>query len=128
MGYAMGHLKQEATTVHAPILSPHSTPPASTPINTPHEEYANRLAERKNEAAQHAQRERALSNARLAVFALGLLMAWLAWHEGLFSGWFLLLPILAFVVLASRHDRVIRAAQTGRARNRFLRKRFAPSG
>ena len=67
-----------------------------------------RLSARQEEAEQVADQERRLSNARLAVFALGLVTAWLAFHNGLFSGWFLLLPLAAFVVLAHRHDRAIR--------------------
>jgi hypothetical protein len=77
-------------------------------VDAPREEYTKRLDARQEGVEQYARQEHHLSNARLAVFALGLLTAWLAFHDRLFSGWFLLLPIVAFVVLAHRHDRAIR--------------------
>lgn len=76
-------------------------------MNVPREEYAQRLAARENEAALLAKQDRAFGNGRLAVFALGLVIAWLAFHDHLFSPGLLLLPLLGFFALASRHDRVI---------------------
>ena len=106
--------RQEATTVQAPVhpQNTRSSNAASLENNdvaadTPRQVYAQRLLDRRQEAEGHARREHALSNARLALFALGIVMAWLAWHEGLFSGWLLVAPLVAFLVLASRHDRVI---------------------
>ncbi len=75
--------------------------------DTPRSEYTRRLDARKQTAEGFARTEHALSNARLAVFALALVMAWLAWHDRLFSGWLLVVPLTAFLVLASRHDRAI---------------------
>lgn len=53
-----------------------------------------------------------LSNWRLAVFALGLLMAWLAFHDHLFTAWLLFLPLTGFLFLATRHDKIIRNRQS----------------
>ena len=76
-------------------------------MDAPREEYARRLAARENEATLLAKRDRAFGNGRLAVFALGLVMAWLAFHDNLFSPGLLVLPLVGFLALAVRHDRAI---------------------
>ncbi len=96
------------TTVQAPNISQDSRLPLQTAAaDTPRSEYAQRLQACKQTAEEYARTEHALSNARLVLFALALVMAWLAWHDGLFSGWLLVLPLAAFLGLASRHDRAI---------------------
>jgi hypothetical protein len=49
-----------------------------------------------------------LGNARLALAVLSSLLAWLAFGSGLLSGWWLLLPLLALIILFAFHGRVLR--------------------
>ena len=49
-----------------------------------------------------------LSHARLATFALGVLVALLVWNDVL-SQWWLFAPVAAFVWLLRRHAQVLRA-------------------
>ena len=49
-----------------------------------------------------------MAAARLAAFAAGAALLLLAWNGGL-SGWWVLVPLCAFLVLVQRHDRIIRA-------------------
>jgi hypothetical protein len=73
--------------------------------------YASRLARERTEATRLAARQGRVSNARLAVFAAGLVVAWLTlgvrtWHPA-----WLAPPVLAFAALVIVHDRVIRARE-----------------
>ena len=76
-------------------------------LGAPHDVYAQRLAERRGEAERLARLDRVFGNRRLVVFALGLLIAWFAFGSHLVSAWLLLIPLVGFFALASRHDRVI---------------------
>jgi len=69
--------------------------------------YRTRLAERRRRHDRLSAIDRQFSFARLAVFALGLLLGVLAWRE-LLSAWLILIPIAAFIVLVRRHESVIR--------------------
>jgi hypothetical protein len=72
---------------------------------------AERLAARRAEAAARARVDRALSNARLAVFAAGVIVAFLIFGSRLLAPVWLALPVLAFLALAVAHDRAIRARE-----------------
>jgi len=80
-------------------------------MSSPRDEYAQRYAHRGGDAERLAVLERRLSVARLAVFALALFAAWLAFDKALFSPWWLLLPVAVFVALLLAHDRVIHRRQ-----------------
>ena len=58
-----------------------------------------------------AQREGWLSSLRLAVFAIGLGVAWLTLGVHTLRGGWLLLPVAGFAALVVLHDRVIRARE-----------------
>ena len=73
----------------------------------PGETYRIRLAERRRSHQRLNEIDRQFSYARLAVFALGLLILILVWRLGLPS-WLFLLPVAAFIVLVRRHEQVIR--------------------
>ena len=70
-----------------------------------------RLAARRGEAAVLAGRQRRLSNARLAVFAAGLAVAWLGFGAKVVAAGWLALPVAVFAALVVWHDRVIRARE-----------------
>ena len=57
-----------------------------------------------------------ISNWRLAVIGTAIVLAWLAASRSAALGWFLLIPLAAFVALAVLHERVFRKQQfTARA-------------
>ena len=64
---------------------------------------------RARSADAHARRDRALSNARLAVFGLGVALAFAAWGWHAVPASWVALPVAAFLGLLLAHDRVIRA-------------------
>ncbi len=73
----------------------------------PGDAYRDRLAARRQSHERLNQVDRQFSYARLAVFALAVLVLVLAWRQFL-SVWLVLLPVAAFIVLVRRHEQVIR--------------------
>jgi hypothetical protein len=66
--------------------------------------------------ADLGRRERWVGNARVGLFLVGLLIAWLAFGAKFISGWWLLAPPVPFVVLLFVHERVTRRwRRAGRA-------------
>lgn len=78
-------------------------------VPSPAVTYSQSLQARTAEATRLTALERRLSNARMAAFLVTAATAWLGIDSGWFSGWWALLPLAAFLVLISKHDRVIRA-------------------
>src|SRR5687768_5946437 len=74
----------------------------------PGDEYRARLADRRVSFAALSGQDARFSQARLATFAAGLVLA-LAWWQGWAQGLWLVLPAAVFAVLIQRHDRVLRA-------------------
>ncbi len=70
--------------------------------------YQNRKAERQAAFEQLARQDVLVSNARLATFALGIVMAWLAFGKQTITAWWLIVPLAAFVVLIFQHDRILK--------------------
>ena len=108
---------------------------AARPLVSPHAEYQARLAARRAEEERLGRAERRLSNARLAVFAAGLGVAWLVFGRAALAGAWLAAPIAGFLALVVAHDRVItrrrRAARAAAFYERGLARlehRFAGSG
>ncbi len=87
---------------------------------TPRLEYKNRLVAREKTARLLDKREDRIANLRLAVFALGVAVAWAIWWQGFLHWLWIAFPIACFVALAIWHDRVLRA----RARARLSVKHF----
>jgi MutS domain V len=75
----------------------------------PREQYAQRLAARRDDVARRARVDGTLANLRLAVFAAGALAAWLAFAVGSVSAAWVGLAAALFAVLVVVHDRAIRA-------------------
>ncbi|MFI5316377.1 MAG: DNA mismatch repair protein MutS [Myxococcota bacterium] len=71
--------------------------------------YASRLEERRAQAALEARRSRRLSNARLALFALGAALGWPVFVSGALHPLWLAPVAAAFAALVLRHDRARRA-------------------
>lgn len=85
---------------------------ADARAESPQAVYATRLAARRREAELHASRQGRLSNARLAVFAIGLGVAWFSLGVRTLSPAWLLAVAVAFVILVVLHDRVIRRRES----------------
>jgi hypothetical protein len=81
---------------------------------TPHQEYAERRAERQRRAALLERRERGIAYARVAVFLAALVVAGLAFGAHALSGWWLALPVVAFSALLALHEKVTRALHRAR--------------
>ncbi len=71
-------------------------------------EYEQRLAARRTDANAARRRATRISQARLAVFALGVVVAGIALGAKRIDPRWLLAPALAFVALVALHDRVLR--------------------
>ena len=74
----------------------------------PSDEYRLRLEARRATEASLARTDARFSTARLIIFGIALLLAFLAWHSRV-SAWWLLAAAAVFLVLVRQHDRVIRA-------------------
>jgi hypothetical protein len=93
------------------------------------------LEQRRAVAARYARLDYAIGNWRLGVFGSGVLIGWLAFKEGLFSPWCLVVPLLVFLILVVQHERVIqtqrraaRAADFYRNGLKRLEDRWAGTG
>jgi hypothetical protein len=82
------------------------TPKPGTP--DPRREYTERLERRRAEAARHDRRHRAFGNLRLLLAVAAVALAVAAYMSQGLSFWWLLAPVGAFVVLAVRHEAVLR--------------------
>jgi len=83
----------------------------------PTEEYQARLKTR-NEAVERCRRlDRLVANLRLTAAIVFFAVAWLAWGMGAVSGWWMLVPLAAYVALVIYHERVYRM---GRRANRSV--------
>jgi hypothetical protein len=76
---------------------------------TPADEYSSRCQGRRQTHASLLERDARLAYARLGVFGIGLVVAWLVFLRGLWPVWTLVVPVGTFVGLVRHHDRVIRA-------------------
>ena len=86
--------------------------PASTGPRAPiRAGYESLLASRRADAIAARRSAARISNARLAVFALGVVLAGIAFGAGRLDPRWLLAPGLGFIVLVVLHDRVLRRAE-----------------
>jgi len=76
-----------------------------------HVEYARRLDARRKTAAIRSRHAAIAANLRLLVFAVGLVVAWLAFGSKILAASWLAVPILVFVALLFAHDRLLAERQ-----------------
>ncbi|MBW2384029.1 MAG: DNA mismatch repair protein MutS [Deltaproteobacteria bacterium] len=74
----------------------------------PHAEYSDAIRSGRDELQDWHARERWLSHARLAVFAAGLVLGWLAFGSRTLAAVWVGPPVLVFAALLIVHDRAIR--------------------
>jgi hypothetical protein len=82
---------------------------STDPSLDPAPEYTRRLADRQRRAAELGAAERRIGNWRLVVFALGLVIAWMAFGMDVLAPAWVALPVAAFVALVFAHTRIIPA-------------------
>ena len=75
--------------------------------HAPADEYRARLSARRATHARLSRIDERLSGARLAVFAIGVLLIVVAWR-GWVAPWWIVLPLVTFVLLVVRHDGIVR--------------------
>ncbi|MGK2855577.1 MAG: MutS-related protein, partial [Thermoanaerobaculia bacterium] len=75
-------------------------------MRDPLSEYESRLAERTAEGDRLRAQDRAVSNMRLAVFAVFVATAWIAWINRSAAGWVPFTPLAVFVVLVVIHQKL----------------------
>jgi LPXTG-motif cell wall-anchored protein len=77
-----------------------------SPGNDPHSEYTLRREARLNDVQQYAKFFFRIAQARLATAITFVLVAWMGWWRGLFSGSWLLVPVMGFLILVIIHARL----------------------
>ncbi|MFY9690314.1 MAG: hypothetical protein WA369_06450 [Candidatus Acidiferrales bacterium] len=90
----------------------------------PREEYARRLEIHVATVARRERQHIRLGNAKLAVAVAAIVVLWLYFVEHI-SGYWLLLPVAVFAILAMIHERVIRARTHANTAANFYRQGFA---
>jgi hypothetical protein len=73
------------------------------------EEYRWRLKDRERRVARREQIHIRLGNARLLLALLATGMAWESFRSHAFSPWWMVAPLILFVVIAAYHSRILRA-------------------
>ena len=81
---------------------------ASPPLATPQSVYAKLRKDRQTEADRHRLKAAWISRGRLAIFAVGFVMAWFTWGTPVLSPWWMTVPVATFVGLVIVHDGVLR--------------------
>ncbi|HEY6939636.1 MAG TPA: mismatch repair protein [Terriglobales bacterium] len=76
---------------------------------SPADEYVRRLQERELSAAQLERLHVRIGYVRLLLGIAIAVMAWWAFARHAFSGWWLVVPIVAFAVVAARHAKILQA-------------------
>ena len=77
----------------------------------PRREYTERLEARRAVSARYENAHVAIGNWRVVIALSAVILAVLAWGYDKLSGWYLLAPLAASIVLAVIHDRVLRRKQ-----------------
>ncbi len=72
----------------------------------PQEEYSRRLDQRRQVVQRDTRMHRGIADARLGVFTVGLILAWVALWTGKISLWWVVLPAIGFFALIVAYDRV----------------------
>jgi hypothetical protein len=90
----------------------------------PADQYRVRRAARDEERARLSEADRRFSTIRLAVFALGVLVAVLAWR-GFTTAWLIPAPVVVFLIVVARHERVIQAREAAARGSAFYERGLA---
>src|SRR5262249_50215005 len=83
----------------------------ATTASLPRQEYQRRLELRRAQQELQTRRYNLLAHARLAVFGVGALLAWLSFGAEVLTAWLLLVPLAGFIALLVLHERAWRARE-----------------
>ncbi len=92
-----------------PIATEVTLTASTAPDSAAHQEYSRRLKERETQAAQLQRKHLWLGNARIAIFIAILIQCWITGKTGFPTVYWLLAPLILFIVLVALHRRVVRA-------------------
>ena len=95
------------------------SPPQAQLRSEPKREYEKRLAARSAVLERRQRLFISVSNWRLVCVLAVPLMAWLSWGRGLFSSWWMAVPLAAFIALVVYHEFVERGIQAAKRAVRF---------
>jgi hypothetical protein len=88
----------------------------------PRNEYIHRFEKSKAAVAACESRHRQIGNARLAVFLIAAALGWTAFRTQAISGWWLIAPLLVFILLMAWHSRILlRRQRSNRSVNFYER-------
>lgn len=91
----------------------------------PGAEYEKRLERWQGIVARDDRLFHVLGNCRLGVAVIAAVLAWIAFGNGILSGWWLLLPAAGFVGLVVVHERIFRRQEFGRRAVRYYERGLA---
>jgi hypothetical protein len=91
----------------------------------PRAAYSKRLAAYQELASAKNRVHLRIGNFKLAVIAAGLLLAWICFHRGSPSSYWLLLPVALYATLAVAHEQILRARGRSETAASFYRKGIA---
>jgi len=91
----------------------------------PEQEYAQRLAARRAWAERQERLHIRAGNLRLLVFLIAATLAWVAFSKGTLSGWWLVVPIAAFIGLLVYHERILRDRECALRAVRYYERAIA---
>jgi hypothetical protein len=87
--------------------------------------YTARLEARRAAYALLERRHIAFGNAKVAIFAVAIAMAWLSFFHHRFSPWWLLAPAAALLILALLHERLLRSRACAKRAAAFYERGLA---
>jgi hypothetical protein len=94
-------------------------------MHDPRSEYMERLAARRAWAEREQRLHIQVGNARLVLFLIAAWLAWAAFGRSSLSGWWLIVPAVAFIALVVFHERVIRERERAQRAARFYERGLA---
>ena len=92
---------------------------------SPSEEYSKRQKAREMQVAHFERLHRRFGNLRLLLVVAAVIEAWFSLHRDAFSPWWLLLALVAFLIIAILHARVLRSRACAERAVDFYRKGLA---
>ena len=91
----------------------------------PRAEYSKRLEAHLKIVEAKELNHRSFGNFKLAVIALGIVVAWLALHSGLFSAYWIAAPVALYIVLTILHGFALRAQKRAESAAAFYQRGIA---
>ena len=92
---------------------------------SPSEEYSKRQQAREMQVTHFERLHRRFGNIRLLLVIAAVIAAWFSLHRDVFSPWWLLLALVAFLIIAILHARVLRSRACAERAVDFYRKGLA---